>query len=471
MLARVRIVEADVCVVGAGFSGLTAARRLAQAGKSVVVLEARDRTGGRTWTEQRSGGVSVDRGGAWLGPHHDAAFKLLKEVGVSHYRTYTKGDHLLVGDDRTRRYKGLVPKIGPLAVLSIVLAELTLDRLARQVPVEAPWTARRAAKWDAQTVQEWLDRTWISSKLGRDLFDTAVRGVFAAPDMHDVSFLDLLFLVKAHKKIENLFAVEKGLQENLVTGGLGAVAQTMAGELGDSIHLESPVRSISQSGGAVTVSSEGLTVTAPFAIVTVPPALAVEIKFDPPLGGDRLDLYRKAVAGAETKSLLIYEEPFWRGDGFSGQTVAPKTAAEVTFDSSPPDGSCGVLTSFTFGHVAQRFDALPPDQRRKAVLDEMTARFGPRAARPVDFVETTWWTEPWSRGCSFAHFPAGILTKYGPLLRQPAGRIHWAGTETATVSHGTVDGAIRSGERTAAEVLERAGSAATLGRAGRVRGG
>ena len=190
--------------------------------------------------------------------------------------------------------------------------------------------------------------------------------------------------------------------------------------------------------------------------MTVPPALALEIEFDPVLPDDRLTLYRNSIGGPETKTLVVYDEPFWRADGFSGQTAEPGSAAEVTIDASPASGSSGVIASFTFGPVAERLDALDPAERRQAVLDALAARLGPRAASPVDFVETAWCTEEWTRGCSMAHLRPGILSRYGPLIREPFGRVHWAGTETATTSHGSIDGAVRSGIRAAGEILDRA---------------
>ena len=237
-------------------------------------------------------------------------------------------------------------------------------------------------------------------------------------------------------------------------GGAGGIATCLADELGDAVHLSWPESSVTQGDQRVLVESDRLAVSAPFIVVTVPPALALEIAFEPDLPQDRRALYGHAVGGVETKTLVVYDEPFWRADGFSGQSAEPRSAAEVTIDASPSSGSPGVLASFTFGSVAERFDAMAPSDRRQAVLAALVARFGPQAAQPSDLVETAWWNEPWSRGCSMAHLPPGILTRYGSLLRQPFGRVHWAGTETATVSHGAIDGAIRSGERAAAEVLK-----------------
>jgi len=447
-------VEADVCVVGAGYAGLTAARRLAQHGKAVAVLEARDRVGGRIWTEQLADGTPIDRGGAWLAPKHDAMFDLARELDVSTYKTWVNGAHLLVDGDRTHRYTGLIPKINPVAILTIAVAQWKIDRMAKQVPVEAPWTAKRASEWDSHSIAWWMDRSGIRSTIGRELFEMAVQGLFPG-DLNDVSFLNLLFLTKAHGSLEALFSIEGGNQETLVDGGAGTMAHRIAGDLGDAVHLNAPVRSITQHDDHVTVESQDVVISARHAVVTVPPALALEISFDPELPDDRLTLYRNSVAGPESKTLVVYDEPFWRTDGFSGQTSQPGSAAELTIDASPQSGSPGVLASFTFGPTALRVDALDPVERRALVLDALTARLGPRAATPAEYVETAWWEQEWSRGCSMSHFRPGMLTRYGQLLREPFGRVHWAGTETATTSYGGMDGAVRSGERAAAEILDR----------------
>jgi monoamine oxidase len=448
-------VEADVCVIGAGYAGLTAARRLSQAGKSVVVLEARDRVGGRIWTHHLSDGSAVDRGGGWLGPRHDAIFGLANEMGVTTYKTWVKGAHLLIGEGRTRRYTGLIPKIGPLAVLTLALAQRKINKMARQVPLDAPWTAPRAAEWDARSVASWLEHSGIRTAIARDLFESAVRGLMTA-DLAEASLLHLLYLAHSHGSIDTLFSIENGAQENMVNGGAGSIARRIADQLDGPIRLNTPVRAITQADDRVLVAGDGLTASARNVVVSVPPALALEIAFDPPLPEDRTALYRNAIGGWEIKTIAAYDEPFWRADGYSGQTAEPGSAAEVTLDAGPSCGSPGVIAAFTFGPVARRLGALDARSRRKAVLDALAARLGPRAASPSEFIETSWWTEEWSRGCSMAHFTLGTLTRYGHLLRQPFGRVHWAGTETATVSHGAIDGAVRSGERVAAEILDRA---------------
>jgi monoamine oxidase len=214
------------------------------------------------------------------------------------------------------------------------------------------------------------------------------------------------------------------------------------------------VRSIAQRNDHVVVNANDVEVSARHAVVTVPPALVLDIDFDPVLPADRRDLYRNAVGGPETKTLVVYDEPFWRAEGFSGQSAEPNSASAVTIDASPDAASPGVIASFTFGRVARQLAELDEAERRKAVLDALATRFGSRAAKPVDFIETAWWKEEWTRGCSFAHLPPGILTRHGALFREPFGRVHWAGTETSATSHGAIDGAVRSGERAATEILE-----------------
>jgi monoamine oxidase len=447
--------DADVCVVGAGYAGLTAALRLHQRGKSVVVLEARDRVGGRVWTQHLSDGSPVDRGAAWLAPKHDAVFGLTRDFGVPTYKTWVKGTHLLVDEYRTRRYTGLIPKISPLAVATIALAQARLDWTAKRVPIDAPWTAKRAAEWDARTVAWWMGRSGIRTTVARRLFEMAVRGLFTG-DLNETSYLHLLFLVRAHGSINTLFSIEGGSQENMVEGGAGSIATQIADGLGAGVHLRTPVRVITQRDDRVVVEADEVSVSARHAVVSVPPALAMMIKFDPALPEDRRALYSGAVAGPESKTLVVYDEPFWRADGFSGQSAEPGSVSEVTLDATPAAGTPGVIASFTFGSVASGASALDPAERRRAVIDKLAARFGPRAASPQEFIETAWWTEEWTRGCSMAHFPPGLLTRYGPLLREPLGRVHWAGTETSTTSHGAIDGAVRSGERAAAEILDRA---------------
>jgi monoamine oxidase len=447
-----RRIEADVCVVGAGYAGLTAARRLNQGGRSVAVVESRDRVGGRVWTWQSQSGVPIDIGGTFVGPNHDRLHALAKEMGVSTHPTYVAGDSIIATGGKVRRYRGDVPKINPIALLSAGQAIARLDAMAKKVPVDAPWDAPKAEEWDAQSVRSWLSPVNVPTRMARDLLEATVHALFCC-GLSEVSLLDLLFLIKSAGGLNALMNVEGGYQQDQFVGGAQSAADAMAAELGDSLVLESPARVIRQRADSVEVVSDRATVAARHAVIAIPPALAGHLQFDPPLPGDRALLLHQLPAGAEIKIVAVYDTPFWRDDGVSGASVALDADIEVSLDTSPPAAEAGQLALYGAGPKARRLATLSVEDRRGIALDILTTRFGPKASSPTEVVELDWADEEWTRGCSMAHFPPGVLTQFGRLLRQPLGHIHWAGSETAGTSHGAIDGAVRSGERVAAEIL------------------
>jgi monoamine oxidase len=444
--------ETDVCVIGAGYAGLTAARRLSQGGREVVVLEARDRVGGRVWTKQTAGGVPIDMGGTFVGPMQDRLHALTKEMGVALHRTYVTGDTILATGGKVQRYRGDVPRINPVALASAGLVIARLDAMAKKVPVDAPWDAPKATAWDAQTVHGWLSSTRAPTRTARDLLETTVRALFCC-DTSEVSLLDLLFLIRSAGGLKPLMTVEGGYQHEQVVGGAQSIALAMASELGDSLVLNAPVHTVTHREHDVEIRGDDVTVAARELIIAIPPSLAGHLRFDPPLRGDRALLLHQMPAGTEIKTVVVYDEPFWRADGVSGASVAMDSPIEVTLDTSPPSLEVGVLAGYCAGPKARQLALLPESERRQIAIDMFASRFGPKARTPIEYLDMNWADEEWTRGCSMAHFPPGVLTQYGRLLREPIGRIHWAGTETATTSHGTIDGAVRSGERAAEEIL------------------
>ena len=445
-------IDADVCVVGAGFAGLTAARRLSQNGKSVVVLEARDRVGGRVWTWHGAGGVPVDMGATFVGPMHDRLHALTKEMGVATFATNVAGDSIIATGGKVRRYRGDVPRLNPLGLLSAVQAIYRLDAMARNVPVDAPWEALKAASWDSQTVRSWLSPVNVPTRLARDLMEATFHALFCC-DLSEVSLLHLLLLIHSAGGLNPLMTVEGGYQNEQFVGGAQSVANAMAADLGSSVRLETPAHGVRQLADSVEVTASDVTVSARHAIIATPPSLASRLLFDPPLPAHHAFIRHAAPAGTEIKVVVVYDEPFWRNDGVSGASVAMDDEFEVTLDTSQPSFGAGAIALYGAGPKARRMAKLTPDDRREIALRILRTRFGTKASTPVETFELNWAEEQWTRGCSMAHFGPGVLTQYGHALREPVGRIHWAGTETAGTSHGAVDGAVRSGERAAEEVL------------------
>ncbi len=446
----------DVCVVGAGFAGLTAARRLVEGGRSVVVLEARDRVGGRVWTKTTSSGAALDIGGTFVGPYQDRLHALAAEVGVGTYKTHDVGDSLLATGGRHHRYPSTkTPRISPVALASAGQAIARLERMARTVPVDAPWDAPKAEHWDATSIGAWLTPGRVPTRQARDLLAATFRALFCT-DLTEVSLLNALFLIHSHTGLVTLMSIADGSQDSQFDGGAQGIVDRIAADLGDAVRLSEPVTAVEQRSDRVLVTTAAGTVTAGHVVVSVPPSLTGRIRFDPPLPADHALLRNSTPAGTEIKAVAVYDTPFWRDDGLAGSSVAMDDAFEVTLDSSPASGTPGMLALFSAGPKARGLARLTPEERRTEALATLIRRFGPTAADPVDYEELNWAEEEWSRGCSMAHFGTGVLTQFGPLLRRPVGRIHWAGTETAERSHGGIDGAVRSGERVAAEILDRA---------------
>jgi monoamine oxidase len=443
--------QTDYCVVGAGFAGLAAARRLQDRGKSVALVEARDRVGGRVWNRTAADGSVVSVGGTWLGKRQHRMFELCRELGMDVYPQYDQGDTVMHLDGVNRRYRG-IPKVDLFALASLGLAFWRLDRMVKRLPIDESWKARGAKVLDSQTLGAWLGSRWnVPSATAQKLIRTTMTTLFCV-DPDEVSLLGSLVLARGGGSFE--YYVDSAITEtHLVDGGAPELAVRLAAKLGDALQLSSPVRLIRQRSAGVEVVSDRLTVDARRVIVATPPLLASRIEYDPVLPAAQTQLLRRMLSGSIVRGITIYDEPFWRNDGLSGMSVAPDLPIPVALDQSPRSAKPGILSSYMFGPQAVRAAALHPAERRDVWLRALAARYGSKALSPRAHLETDWAAQEWSLGGMIAHFAPGVLTNYGHALREPAGRIHWAGSEYATEMHGLMEGAVRSGESAADQVV------------------
>lgn len=445
----------DVAVVGAGLSGLTAARRLDEAGISTVVLEASDRVGGRTVNLDVAEGVITEGGGQWIGPGQDRILSLVDELGLSIFDTYVTGRALYQFRGRRRTYEGNDPPLRLRAKLDYIQLHARLERMAAGVPAATPWTATKAVSWDGTTFGHWLDKNALTDE-ARWLLTFAFTTIIGE-DPHNSSLLRVLHAIKTCGGITHMICTSGGSQQSRVVGGSQLISLRMARDLGQRVILDTPVSEIMQSHDGVTVKSARAQVSCRRVIVAMAPADAERIRFRPDLPVRRATLQRKWHNGTETKAFAVYDRPFWRDHGLNGQAITDLPAAPFVVDNSPADGSVGILLTFigttNAGTGLTWPDAVldDPDQRRGAILADFTTLFGPKASRPEQFLEKDWVHEPWIEGCVSAR-PPGLLTQYSDAISAPVGRIHWAGAETSTAAYdGYMEGAVRAGERAAGE--------------------
>ncbi|MGA2895149.1 MAG: FAD-dependent oxidoreductase [Xanthobacteraceae bacterium] len=448
-------IHTDVCVVGAGFAGPSAAWRLKQAGVRVVLLEARNRVGGRSLTGPLEGGGWIDYGGQWVGPTQDAFYALIKEMGGETYPSPDYGASLERSIIDPQHFVRVEPDKDYPGKKILDAAFAKVDALADTIDPEKPWLAADAARLDATTFAEWLDRN-IDNENARASVAGVVSSV-ACASPPEISILEMAYLVRACHGLDRLFSFKGGAQQDRVIYGTQPIAKAVAERLGFAVRLGQPVRRIKWDDEGAVVFTDEISVAARCVIVATPPGLAGAIEYDPSPPTDRVQVTQRWPQGLVIKVQMIYEEPYWRAEGLNGASLDYKAVVGETADSGVPEqySKKGIMTGFVYSGQARQVVGLPPGERKTIVLRDMAERFGPKALETIEYHEMNWSTQQWTRACFTGFLTPGATTLFRSAVRDPIGPLYFAGTENSADWPSFIDGAIKSGERAAKAVKAR----------------
>ncbi|GAA1522251.1 putrescine oxidase [Agromyces terreus] len=448
-------IDCDVVIVGAGASGLTAANKLKDAGKSVVVLEARDRIGGRLWTDDIDGAM-LEIGGQWVSPDQDALIETIDELGLETYSRYREGENVYIGETGERRlFEGDIFPVPAKTEGEIVGLIEKLDALVAEIDPDAPWAHPRAKELDEVSFAEWLGTQTDDeeAKLNIGMF---IAGAMLTKPAHAFSALQALLMAASAGSFSNLVDADFILDKRVV-GGLQLVPLGLAERLGGAVRLGQPVRKLrwnpEQPDAGVTAVTDDLEVHAKRVILALAPVLISRISYEPPLPRRQHQLHQHLSMGFVIKVHAVYETPFWRADGLSGTAFSPYELVHEAYDNTNHGDPRGTLVGFVSDEEADGVFTLDAEERKAKILESLSHYYGEQAKNPVVYYESDWGSEEWTRGAYAASFDMGGLARYGADLRTPVGPIHFSCSDMAGKGYQHVDGAIRVGREVAAAIL------------------
>ncbi|MDI3242095.1 NAD(P)/FAD-dependent oxidoreductase [Arthrobacter sp. AL08] len=451
--------DRDVVIVGAGPAGLTAARELKKAGLSVAVLEARDRVGGRTWTDTIDGAM-LEIGGQWVSPDQTELLALLDELGLQTYSRYRDGESVYIGSDGKRTlYSGATFPVSARTATEMDKLTALLDSLAAEIGPTEPWAHPKARELDTISFHHWLRENSTDEEACNNIGLFIAGGMLTKP-AHAFSALQAVLMAASAGSFSHL-TDEDFILDKRVVGGMQQVSVLMAAELGNDVVLDSPVRTVNWSADAggeqrVTAVSDRATVNARFVIMAVPPNLYSRVSFNPPLPRRQHQMHQHQSLGLVIKVHAVYSTPFWREDGLSGTCFGAGALVQEVYDNTNHEDPRGTLVGFISDEKADAMFELSAEERRRTILESIAGFLGDKALEPEVYYESDWGSEEWTRGAYASSYDLGGLHRYGKDQHAPVGPIYWSSSDLAAEGYQHVDGAVRMGRHTAARIVAAA---------------
>ena len=442
----------DVVIVGAGAAGLTAANELRKAGLSVAVLEARDRVGGRLWTDVVDGAM-LEIGGQWVSPDQEALKETIADLGLETYRRYREGDSVYINEGgEVTRFTGEIFPVPPATEQELVRLIEKLDAMVAEIDPDAPWEHPDAEALDRVSFEAWLEQE-TDDQEARDNIALFIAGAMLTKPAYAFSALQALLMAASAGSFSHLVDADYILDERVV-GGLQQVPLLLAERIGDDVLLEQPVHTVEWSDEGVTVLTDGgLTVRARSAILAHAPILYPWIDFNPALPRLKQQMHQHISMGFVIKVHAVYDRPFWRELGLSGTAFSPYELSHEAYDNTNHGDERGTLVGFVSDRNADDLFRVSAEERKERILESLSHYFGPDTKNPIVYFESDWGAEEWTRGAYAASFDLGGLHRYGADLRTPVGPIHFACSDMAGAGYQHVDGAIRMGRLVAERIL------------------
>ncbi|NKG19510.1 flavin monoamine oxidase family protein [Paeniglutamicibacter terrestris] len=444
------ILDRDVVIIGAGPSGLTAAYELRKAGKSVAVLEARDRVGGRTWS-QNMDGATIEIGGQWISPDQTGLYSLIEELGIETFERYKEGASVYLADDGTRSvYTGDDFPVAESTVAEMNKLIKEMDRLTAQVDPDAPWAHPQAAELDMISFHHWL-RTISGDEVACNNVGLFIAGGMLTKPAHTFSALQALLMSSSAGSFSNLVDEDFILDRRMV-GTMQGVSIAVAERLGEDVFLNNPVLKLDWSEDGVTAYGTDVTVHAKKVIIAVPPNLYSRISYNPPLPRRQHVTHQHQSMGLVIKVHAVYETPFWREEGLSGTCFGPSAIVQELYDNTYHEETTGTLVGFISDLQADAMFLLPEAERKDAILASMAKFLGAKALEPSVFYLSDFGAEEWTRGAYATSYDLGGLFRFGPDQNKNVGPIYFSSSDLAGEGYQHVDGAVRMGRRTAVRI-------------------